>query len=250
MKTINNHFKIIIPFFNIEEWAKRCVLSVKLQNYKNFECILVDDISTDNSTEIVKKIIRGDERFTLIENKEKKYALQNIYDAIEYSQPDEEDVIVTLDGDDWFSSGRVLETLNKTYNQKGCWLTYGSYVEHPSKNRGKFSRKIPDDVIEKSSFREREWTSSHLRSFKHFLWKNIKKEDLLDDDGEFYRMAWDLSFMFPMLEMSLQKSHFIDNILYVYNLSNPINDHKVDNGLQIKTEQKIRQKNKYERLVR
>ena len=93
---MNNHFKIIIPLYNVEKWIKVCLLSVKRQDYKNFECIIVDDISTDSSVKIIKQIIEGDDRFRLVINKEKKYALKNIYEAILLSKPKDEDVIVTL----------------------------------------------------------------------------------------------------------------------------------------------------------
>jgi glycosyltransferase involved in cell wall biosynthesis len=245
---MDNHFKIIIPLYNVEKWIKVCLMSVKKQNYKNFECIVVDDISTDNSVKIIKQIIKDDDRFRLVVNKEKKYALKNIYEAILLSEPKDEDIIVTLDGDDWLAGKDVLSTLNQVYNEKGCWLTYGSYAEYPSKSRGKFAKRIPNPVIQQNQFREYEWCSSHLRTFKHHLWKQIKKEDLLDTNGQFYRMTWDLAFMFPMLEMSGNKSEYIDKILYVYNLGNPLNDHKVDNGYQIILERQIRGKEKYKRL--
>jgi len=93
---MDNHFKIIIPLYNVEKWIKVCLMSVKKQNYKNFECIVVDDISTDNSVEIIKQITKNDDRFRLIINKEKKYALKNIYEAILLSDPKDEDIIVTL----------------------------------------------------------------------------------------------------------------------------------------------------------
>jgi len=247
---VNNHFKIIIPFFNVEQWARKCLISVKLQNYENYQCVLVDDMSTDNSVNVIKEVIGNDKRFTLIENTQKKYALRNIYEAIQHSKPEKDDIIVTLDGDDWLFNRGVLEKLNQVYEDSKCWITYGSYVEYPSKSRGKFSRKISEHIINQNSFRENKWTSSHLRSFKYFLWNNINKQDLLDVNKQFYRMAWDLSFMFPMLEMAGDRSCFIEDILYVYNLSNPINDHKIDNRLQVKTENAIRLKNKYERLER
>ena len=45
-------------------------------------------------------------------------------------------------------------------------------------------------------------------------------------------MTGDLSFMFPMLKCQ-EKSHyvFMEDINYVYNEQNPINDHKVDLSL-------------------
>ena len=51
--------------------------------------------------------------------------------------------------------------------------------------------------------------------------------------------------MFPMLEMCGNKAKYVKEVLYVYNLNNPINDHKVDSGLQVRLEMEIRGKKKY-----
>ena len=245
---MNNHFKIIIPLYNVQDWIKICIRSVKAQTYKNFQCIIIDDISTDNSVEIINKEIAGDERFKLIVNTDKAFALKNIYDGINLSSPDDEDIIVTLDGDDWLAGKDVLQHLNEIYNEENCWITYGSYVEYPGGAKGKFAKKIPDYVIQTNSFRNFEWCSSHLRSFKNHLWSKIKKSDLLDSEGKFYRMTWDLAFMFPMLEMAGKKSCYIEKPLYVYNLGNPLNDHKVDNSYQMQLEREIRGKEPYREL--
>lgn len=244
------HFKIIVPFYNVEKWILNCIRSVKLQDYKNFQCILVDDISTDNTVSIIEKEIANDDRFVLIKNKDKCFALENIYNAIKFSNPKDEDVIVTLDGDDWFASKKTLDILYANYQNFDCWMTYGSYVEYPTKNIGKFSKQIPQFVVDNNSFRKHEWCSSHLRTFKYKLWKKIDKADLLDENNKFYKMAWDLSFMFPMLEMAGDKSKYINDILYVYNLDNPLNDHKTDNRLQISLENKIRNKTSYNPLIK
>lgn len=239
------HFKIIVPFYNVEKWILNCIRSVRLQDYKNFQCILVDDISTDNTVSVIEKEIENDNRFVLLKNEKKCFALENIYNAIQFSNPNDEDVIVTLDGDDWFASKKTLDILKQNYDNFGCWMTYGSYVEYPTKNVGKFSKQIPQFVINNNSYREHEWCSSHLRTFKYKLWNKIEKQDLLDQDGKFYRMTWDLAIMFPMLEMCGNKAKYIKEVLYIYNLTNPINDHKVDSSLQARIEKEIRGKNKY-----
>tara|TARA_B100001093_G_scaffold214239_1_gene205539 strand:+ start:11875 stop:13866 length:1992 start_codon:yes stop_codon:yes gene_type:complete len=246
---MNNRFIIVVPFYNVEKWIKYNIASVKKQNYDNFTCVLIDDISTDNTYEVANKIISNDKRFILVKNTEKKLALRNIYEGIQIAEPNEEDIIITLDGDDWLSNSKVLSYLNDFYNIQKCWLTYGSYSEFPSGKKGKFAKQIPQHVIDTKSFRQYEWCTSHLRTFKYHLWSKIKKQDLLDSEGNFYKMTWDLSFMFPMLEMAGSKSRYIQDILYVYNLDNPLNDHKVDNNYQVRLEQEIRSKNKYESLV-
>jgi len=245
---MDNHFKIIVPLYNVEKWIKMTIRSLKLQSYKNFQCILVDDCSTDSSVEIIRKEIAEDPKFLLIENKDKKLALKNIYEAIVAATPANEDIIITLDGDDWLAAKNTLEILNNKYKEDDCWITYGSYIEYPSKVRGKFSRQIPKEIIDSNSFRESEWMSSHLRTFKYKLWKMIKKEDFLEDDGRFCDGAWDMIFMFPMLEMAGHKSAYVKDVLHVYNRINPLNEDKVDHKKLLLSEARIRSKEKYKPL--
>ena len=54
--------------------------------------------------------------------------------------------------------------------------------------------------------------------------------------------------MFPLLELAGSKTHFIDEILYVYNRDNPLNVDKLNHDIQLKMEQKIRGMKKYSPL--
>ena len=74
-----SHFKIVVPFYNVEKWIKICIRSIKAQDYKDFQCILLDDMSTDNTANIVREEIGNDPRFTFVEVQEKAFALKNIY---------------------------------------------------------------------------------------------------------------------------------------------------------------------------
>ena len=50
----NNFISILITNYNKEKFLKKCLNSIKNQNYKNYEVILFDDCSTDNSLKIIK----------------------------------------------------------------------------------------------------------------------------------------------------------------------------------------------------
>ena len=243
---MDNKFIIITPFYNVEKWVKYCLRSVSRQGYKNYWHYLIDDLSTDSSTEFIENEALQNQKIKLIKNTTKKYALKNINDVLEEIKPSDEDIIVILDGDDWFAAPDVLEKLNKIYNDEDCWMTYGSYVEFPSKIKGKFAKQIPEHVINNNSYRESPWMSSHLRTFKYKLWKNIDKNDFVSKQtGNFIKAAWDLAFVFPMLEMSGKKAHYVKNILYVYNRQNPLNEDKVDHSHQLSEETEVRAKKKY-----
>jgi len=244
----NTHFKIIIPFYNTEKWIANVVKSVLLQDYKDFQCILIDDMSTDSTCDIIEELILNDDRFTLVRNTEKKFALRNIYEAIELSNPSDADVIVTLDGDDWFATKTVLTKLNERYKDSDCFLTYGSFMEYPSRRTGAESSQYSDYVIENNLFRKDQWRASHLRTFKHVVWKNVKVEDLKGQDGEFYEMTYDQAMMLPMLEICGNKAKFIPDILYVYNKDNPNAVNKTRAQKQHSLMLEIRSKEPYEKI--
>tara|TARA_A100001515_G_scaffold266_1_gene277 strand:+ start:5516 stop:7132 length:1617 start_codon:yes stop_codon:yes gene_type:complete len=244
----NTHFKIIIPFYNVEDWIDKCIKSIKMQNYNNFECYLVDDMSTDKSNEIIDELIKEDSRFVKIKNRKKKFALHNIHNAIKKSKAKENDVIILLDGDDWLSCPTVLSKLDEIYEDRDCWLTYGSYLIYPIGLRGSEPSEYSKHVIENNKFREDEWRASHLRTFKHFLWKKLKTKDLKDEHGEFYEMTYDQAIMLPLLEMSGDRIRYVDHIMHVYNRANPLNIDKNKAQKQHSLALQIRKKTKYDKL--
>lgn len=241
---MNNYFKVVVPFRNVERYIARCVRSIAKQEYHNWSCELVDDMSDDETMSVASVIINGDPHFKYILNETRKMALQNIYDAIQREQ-NEDAIIVTVDGDDCLLSPEVLSTLDEIYSKTNCWMTYGSYMEIPTMVPGQFCRNIPSDVVEHGYYRDFAWCSSHLRTFRKKLWNHIEKEDLTSPDGTMFETAWDLAFMFPMLEMAREKAVFVDIPLYGYNTINPLNDHKVDPKKQRDYDKLIRGKKPY-----
>lgn len=56
-----------MPMYNSSDWIVETLFSISVQTYSNFECIIIDDGSTDKSLEITKKFICRDNRFQLIQ---------------------------------------------------------------------------------------------------------------------------------------------------------------------------------------
>ena len=57
---------IITPAYNAEEFIVDTIQSVWTQDYQNWEMIIIDDHSTDNTVEVVKSFIQRDPRIRLI----------------------------------------------------------------------------------------------------------------------------------------------------------------------------------------
>ncbi len=65
---------IIIPTFNRSELVCMAMESVLKQTYENWECIVVDDFSEDNTCQIIQEKIENEPRFMLFNNERKKGA--------------------------------------------------------------------------------------------------------------------------------------------------------------------------------
>lgn len=114
-------FCIIIPNYNNDHgdiegdtFLQKCIESVLNQTYKNFEVIIVDDMSTDTSVETIEKYCnRYEGKITLIQNIRKRYNGGSRNVAIEMAMQFREfDYFCFLDSDDWFKDNEVLQKIN------------------------------------------------------------------------------------------------------------------------------------------
>lgn len=246
---IEKPFVILIPSYNNSAYCERNLRSVLEQNYDNYRIIYIDDCSKDDTYEKVRQILQNSPQkspITLIRNEKNQGALYNLYQAIQ--ECEDHEIIVTVDGDDFLAHDGVLKKLNQMYANPDVWMTYGNFLDYPTySQKPVICKKIPKKVIQKNSYRKEAWVSSHLRTFYAGLFKAIKLEDLLYQ-GRFLPMAWDLGFMMPMLEMSGKRTVFIRDILYLYNRSNPLNDHKINFQLQNACAEHVRHIHPYTRL--
>ena len=234
---------ILTTTYNCENFVERSLLTIMTQRFKDFKCYITDDMSTDKTVDIIKKTISGDDRFILIENKQKMYQPGNYDQVIRGLDIPDDEICVEVDGDDWLPNSNVLGYIDNVYQNNNVWMTSGSFKYHDG--RPGFS----NPPSQYNNVRKQTFTLSHLRTWKSWLWKKIEEKDLKDNEGKYYSVAGDLSFMFPMFEMSGKEHYvFLPEILYIYNESNPINDHKVNMNNVILTVNEIRNKKEYNKL--
>lgn len=133
-----NKFSIIIPLYNKEKFIKTTINSVLSQSYDNYEIIIVDDCSTDNSYEIVEelKLMKGI-KISLYKNKKNAGVSFSRNHGIKYASGD---YIIFLDADDEFSDELFLRNMNdfiKKYNAEYIMVTrdyYGKKIKPKLRN--------------------------------------------------------------------------------------------------------------------
>ncbi len=244
---VNQRIYVITTVFNAKEYIEKCLSSTCNQNYSNFHLYVVDDGSTDGTSEIVRRYAELNPKTVTarVNLTNTGCALENIVIATSDSGDDPNDIICLVDGDDWLAHENVLSYINGVYSDAKVWMTYGQY-EPASKSY----KNMCQPLLSARTYRNSgQWYTSHLHTHKRHLWDRIRDEDLRDIDGQHFKTAYDNAIMFPMIEMSgLNRIKFIPDVLYVYNDLNPANEMKIKKQEQIDTAKRIRSKTSYSEI--
>ena len=115
--------------------------SVCYQTYTDFECILVDDGSTDGSRELCDQWAKKDYRFRSIHKKnEGVSAARN--DGLTVAKGE---LVMFVDSDDWLANDKVLKDLNKYIEDEDViTLDYQYYMAGRETGAGKWIEKTAD----------------------------------------------------------------------------------------------------------
>ena len=120
---------VIIAAYNIEEYIERCIESVINQSEIEIEIIIVNDGSTDNTLNIIKKMSDLDERIIIINQKNqglveaRKRGLKNANGKF----------ILFLDGDDWLENNCVEELYKTAIDKNADVVLYNAYKAYEDK---------------------------------------------------------------------------------------------------------------------
>lgn len=180
---------VIIPFYNVEPYIEKCILSVKEQTYQDFECILVDDGSPDNSYALALKAIGNDSRFRIIRQQNKGLGgARNT--GIEASKGE---YITFLDSDDYLDNNFLeiaYEELVKNDADCVCCAfrrldTEGNVL---FESKPKKRLEIKEENIRHVLLNR---PAAHKKLFKRKLWENIRFPEKLyfEDKATLYKLS-------------------------------------------------------------
>lgn len=115
-------FSIIITAYNIEDYIRRAIESALNQTYKNFEVIVINDASTDNTLEVIK----GFEGITIIDNKINCGLGASRNKCIRAARGE---YIIHLDGDDMMYNEEVLSDIDKLIGEENYAIVFLGYQD-------------------------------------------------------------------------------------------------------------------------
>lgn len=119
-------FSILIANYNNGKFFRNCYDSIIAQSYDNWEAVILDDSSTDDSLEVIKSIIGDDHRFKIFKNESNSGVGITKSKLIELATGE---ICGFVDPDDAITSNALNSSIEIFKNQKEVVLTYSKYVK-------------------------------------------------------------------------------------------------------------------------
>lgn len=209
---------VIIPAYNVEKYISKGIESVINQTYKNLEIIIVDDGSTDNTYNIVKKIANRDRRIKVFQKINGGVSsARNLGLRVANSK-----YVIFLDSDDWLEEDAIeyLMDLIIQYGDDNFVCCDRYWISYNKKSRGlKRTKPFMNTGIEKKSAEDALLSTGtgkyNLQSacYKLFDLDKIKKNDIYFNESIYY--GEDGLFVFEYLK---QSKGFIYSAIGLWNI--------------------------------
>ena len=208
MKKFNNgQISIIVPVYNAEKTIRKCVESVINQSYKNWELILVDDGSTDDSRSIINEYGKNNKNISIFMQKNlgvssaRNIGISNA--TGEY--------ITFLDSDDYLNE-KALEIMINALSNNDADMIVGSYsqiTENGNKKNFIYKNKCID-------LKEELLNISNLKFYMICWGKLYKTSIIIENNISFnlnFHLGEDTIFVFEYLK-NVEKVACIDDVVY------------------------------------
>ncbi|MDO4224773.1 MAG: glycosyltransferase [Bergeyella zoohelcum] len=196
---------ILIANFNNGHFFHDAFQSLVAQTEKDWEAIVIDDCSTDNSVEIIREFIKDDPRFRFYQNETNLGYQKTIIKGIELSSAE---IFGRLDPDDALVSDAIEESLKAHIENPDCGLVYSNRWQC-DENLEKISiTKLNQIAPFDKNFWNLRTSISHFATFKKEFYKKTSGIDT------YIKRAEDADIYMKMVEIAPVK--YIDKELYLY----------------------------------
>jgi glycosyltransferase involved in cell wall biosynthesis len=208
---ITTKFIVSVTGWNSKNLVPRCLESIFKQTNKDFTIFWVDDASTDGANILAKKLLEEQQEIPFVFKQNNTHlalvSLNRQWGFLGHKIPDNT-IILTVDADDYIAHDKVFCLYRELYDKTGANIIYGQH-QYPNGILGG-CKEYPENIKQNRDYRTYDWYLSHMRTFKYKLWKNIRKESLLE-------YCADLPTMFDMAEMVNPNTIiFNPEVTYIY----------------------------------
>lgn len=177
MNSTNPTISIIIPIYNTEKYLRRCLDSIVAQTYKDFECILVDDGSTDGSGEICDEYTVKDSRFKAFHNKNHGVGYARNFGLDEAKG----NWIYFCDSDDKLSGKESLQMLADLTSSTELIVTgHNDFDEEGNRLGVDYDGVKFNGTIEKKEFIRRLFDKQSTVGYQGYLWTKLFNKGIIE----------------------------------------------------------------------
>ena len=216
----NELISIIVLIYNVENYLRMCLDSIQNQTYTNFECLLINDGSPDNSAEICREYVAKDSRFHYFEKEN-----GGVSSARNYGIDRAEGSFITfVDPDDWLDPD-YLEILYLKMMEYDADVAIATYKKYSVSDGCYYFHVFDQDYYEKvytgdELLAELPYRESFDSTF-NVSWGKLFKRSLLYSlvFNEQRVMGEDLEFNFKVF-LRLNKCLYIHKPLYNFRQHN------------------------------
>jgi len=113
---------VIVPAYNVSQYIKETLISLEQQTFSDFEALIVDDGSTDNTAAIVRQICQRDSRFQLLQKSNGGLSSARNH-GIRHARGE---YIALLDGDDIYHKDKLATHIARLYSQSDVGVVYSA----------------------------------------------------------------------------------------------------------------------------
>jgi len=216
----DNRFSIVTPVYNRQDCIERCIMSVQNNTYKNFEHIIIDDGSSDDTYSISKALKEKYSNIELIKNGENRGVNYSRNKGIASSKGE---YILILDSDDQLKQN-ALQNISDTINN---FPEYNHYLFLPD-DMADLYKNVKKLQEEHSVIEFKDWLSGEIwGDFVHVI-----KRECFDDIkfDENYRIYEGITFLrlykknqyqfFTNKIISIRERNRKDSVSHEYELKN------------------------------
>jgi len=145
MNNVNPKISVMMTVYNAEKYIREAIESILNQTFSDFEFIILDDHSTDNSYEIINEYAKRDNRILVLSNEKNLGIAESRTKCIKYAKGK---YIAIADADDISVPTRFEKQLKYLEKHKECGVV-GSFIQLFDSETGKIigSRKYYEDDV-------------------------------------------------------------------------------------------------------
>lgn len=188
-------FSICIPVYNMQNYIEISLSSVLNQSFRDFEIVIINDFSLDNSEKIISKMKINNTKIRVINHKENLGIYISRVDAIKNAKGK---YIIFLDPDDLFSNQNLLRYLydyNSIYNEDIIEFTViikeetENKLYYPLENRRNHFHNFEEKIIHHPELSNILYYENNYYSdiICRCIWNKMIRKDVLDKSINFLR---------------------------------------------------------------